>query len=99
MVDLAILAGLYPIFCAWQANRRTSLRDAMLWTTAAWISWAGPMSLFGTRASLFIALSLTGCASVAVLGARRPHVLAWNFVVFGLFGVLALPLVEGWLIG
>jgi hypothetical protein len=42
-----------------------------------------------------VALSLTGCAGVAVLGARRPGVGAWNFVVCGLLAVLLLPVVQG----
>jgi hypothetical protein len=43
----------------------------------------------------YAALSLTGCAGVAVLGARRPGVGAWNFVVVGLLAVLLRPLWEG----
>src|SRR2546423_30545 len=42
----------------------------------------------------YLALCLTGCAGVAVLGARRPHVGAWNFVVLGLLAVMLLPLLE-----
>jgi hypothetical protein len=40
-------------------------------------------------------LCLTGCAGVAVLGARRPGVTAWNFVVVGLLAVLLLPILNG----
>src|SRR5581483_6960992 len=47
----------------------------------------------------YIALSLTGCAAVAVLGARRPGVAAWNFVVLALLAVNLLPLVDGVLRG
>src|SRR5260370_314993 len=47
----------------------------------------------------YCAVCLTGCAGVAVLGARRPHVLAWNFVVLGLFTVMVLPLMETQIIG
>jgi hypothetical protein len=46
-----------------------------------------------------LALCLTGCAGVAVLGARRPGVRAWNFVVLGLLIVLLMPLVESRLAG
>jgi hypothetical protein len=42
----------------------------------------------------FLALCLTGGAGVAVLGARRPYVDAWNYVVLGLLSVMLLPLVE-----
>jgi hypothetical protein len=42
----------------------------------------------------YICVCLTGCAGVAVLGARRPGVGAWNFVVAGLLVVLLRPLWE-----
>jgi hypothetical protein len=38
---------------------------------------------------------LTGCAGIAVLGARRPGAAAWNFVVLGLLAVLLLPILNG----
>jgi hypothetical protein len=41
-----------------------------------------------------MALCLTGCAAVAVLGARRPGVGPWNFVVLALLAVNMLPLAE-----
>lgn len=95
---LAVVAGLYPFWRAWQANRRTSLAHATLWATAAWLCWG--LALSSPREpELFVALSLTGCAGIAVLGARRPHAMAWNFVVLGLLSVLTLPLLEKWLIG
>lgn len=47
----------------------------------------------------YLALCLTGAAGVAVLGARRPHVLAWDFVVLGLLTVMLLPLLEGVFLG
>jgi hypothetical protein len=65
----------------------------------AWVAWgaalaANPASA-GTNTLSYLALCLTGCAGVAVLGARRPGVTAWNFVVAGLLAVLLLPLVQG----
>jgi hypothetical protein len=42
----------------------------------------------------YLGLCLTGCAGVAVLGARRPGVGAWNFVLFGLLAVMLLPVAE-----
>jgi hypothetical protein len=43
----------------------------------------------------YLALCLTGCAGVAVLGARRPGAGAWNFVIVGLLAVLLLPALHG----
>ncbi len=42
----------------------------------------------------YLALCLTGCAGVAVLGARKPGAVAWNAVVLGLLAVLLLPLAQ-----
>jgi hypothetical protein len=42
----------------------------------------------------YVAISLVGGAGVAVLGARRPGVVAWNFVVIALFAVMLFLLVE-----
>jgi hypothetical protein len=47
----------------------------------------------------YLALALTGCAEVAVLGARRPGVAAWNFVIAGLLIVVLLPLAQGTVVG
>ena len=46
-----------------------------------------------------MAVALTGCAGVAVLGARWPGAAAWNLVVVGLLAVLALPLAEAVALG
>jgi hypothetical protein len=99
-----VLAGLVPFALAWQANRRTSLRHAVLWAVAAWLGWGAALALGDTAApgvepGRYLALCLTGGAGVAVLGARRPHVGAWNFVVVGLLGVMLLPLAESLVIG
>ena len=101
-----LLAGAYPLGRAWQANRDTSLRHALAWGALAWASWAGLLLLAvlsGPGAELgsarLVALALTGCAGVAVLGARRPGVTAWNFVLLGLLAVMLLPLAEALLAG
>ena len=102
---LVFLTSAYPVWRAWQANRSTSLAHAVYWTIAAWVAWGGMMlghvltvSGGGRDLPRYLALALTGCAAVAVLGARRPGMAAWNFVVLGLLAVLLLPLVEGLLL-
>lgn len=99
------LAGIYPLARAWWANRETTLLQALNWTITAWVAWM--FSLIFAEAegatrlepARFLALCLTGCAGIAVLGARRPHVGPWNFVVLGLLAVMVLPLVEGLIAG
>jgi hypothetical protein len=98
---LLLLTAAYPLGRAWLAHRRTSLVHALFWAALAWLAWLGV--LLGAAlapagagdAGRYLALCLTGCAGVAVLGARRPGVGAWNFVVLGLLVVLLLPLAEG----
>src|SRR6266446_829902 len=98
---LLFLAGTYPVWLAWQANRRTSLAHARYWMVAAWVAWggflfyhAGADTAPGLVLPRYLALCLTGCAGVAVLGARRPGVAAWDLVVVGLLIVLFLPMIE-----
>jgi hypothetical protein len=100
IVAAVLLAtGLYPLAKAWQANRRTTLLYALAWAVAAWVCWLGAawgaVLRPGGELGPYLALCLTGCAGVAVLGARRPGVGAWNFVVAGLLVVLLRPLAEG----
>jgi hypothetical protein len=93
---LILLSGLYPFWHAWQANRQTTLRPALLWALAAWAVWLAVVSSAGDSQLLrYLALSLTGCAGVAVLGARRPGIGAWHFVVVGFLAVLLLPVAQG----
>ncbi len=99
--SLALTMAAYPLFRAWRANRQTPLLQSVLWAAGAWVCW---LLVFAGAAlghedeiafGRYLALSLTGCAAVAVLGARRPGVRAWNFVVCGLLAVLLLPVAEG----
>ncbi len=89
-----LLTGLYPLYRAWRAARTTTLRHALIWAAAAWLAWVVAWAA-GGRELQYLALCLTACAGVAVLGARRPGYLAWNFVVAGLLLVLALPFLHG----
>src|SRR5437868_1505128 len=85
------LSGAAPLWAAARANRGTSLAYAVGWAWLAWMAWG--LALFaGGPAAGHLALGLTGCAGVAVLGARRPGAGAWNFVVVGLLAVVLLPL-------
>jgi len=88
---LLFLGGIVPWFRAWQVNAGSSLRHALAWAWAAWGVWGLALLAEG---GIYVALSLTAAAGVAVLGARRPGVSAWNFVVAGLLAVLLLPLAE-----
>lgn len=94
----AVALGLIPLLTAWMANRSTSLSAAMGWAIVAWAGWGAAFLQPTSDDARYLALCLTGCAGVAVLGARRPHVFAWNFVVFGLLGVMALPILEAFVI-
>jgi hypothetical protein len=102
---LIFLAGTLPFAQEWRALRRTSLVHALYWAAAAWLAsgavvvleQAAPGSL--AAAARYLALCLVGCAGVAVLGARRPGVAAWDFVVLGLLAVLLLFLAEGVIVG
>jgi hypothetical protein len=93
---LLFLTGIYPLTRAWRANRHTTLRQPLMWTFLAWATWTEVAWMEFSQAGLisYVALCLTGCAGVAVLGARRPGVGAWNFVVVGLLVVLLQPLVN-----
>jgi hypothetical protein len=87
-----------PLAAALYANRSTSLLHAVVWTWLAWVGWG--LALGSTaKAWIYAALGLTGCAGVAVFGARWPGAAAWNLVVCGLLAILGLPLAEGALFG
>lgn len=96
-----LITGVYPLGKALRANRTTTLRQPLLWALLAWSSWIGvawsrvPRSGVEEGIATYAALCLTGCAGIAVLGARRPGVSAWNFVVVGLLAVLFLPILNG----
>ncbi len=95
-------AGFYPLYLARRGAQGTSLLHAVHWAGAAWIAWGLTLLDFSHAhpdPATVLALSLTGAAGVAVLGARRPIVTAWNFVVLGLLAVMLLPLAEMTLLG
>jgi hypothetical protein len=99
---LIYLTSVYPLGRAWLANRNTTLVYTLSWVLAAWTAWAGVVFAASGPASTtarYVALCLTGCAGIGVLGARRPIAAAWNFVLLGLLAVLLLPLGEQALLG
>src|SRR5262249_41055466 len=91
---LLLLSGFYPLYRAWAAARGSTVRHPLAWAFAAWAGWCLAAWPGGTLAH-WLALSLTACAGVCVLNARRPHVYAWHFVVTGLLVVLLRPFWEG----
>jgi hypothetical protein len=95
LAALALLSGFYPLAAAIAANRWTTLRSTLMWTVAALAVWVAAVSVPESLVLDYVALSLSGCAGVAVLGARRPGAGAWNFVVAGLLAVLLLPVATG----
>jgi hypothetical protein len=98
---LLLCSGGYPLGRAWLANRQTTLFQAIHWAGVAWAAWLVALALpilhpgADTLTARYVALGLTGAAGVAVLGARRPGVAAWNFVVVGLVAVLIMPVAQG----
>ncbi|HEY7308754.1 MAG TPA: hypothetical protein VH643_05245 [Gemmataceae bacterium] len=101
LAALLLLTAVFPLTTALRANRGTTLRQPLLWALVAWAAWIGVAGSRllrpgqDERLACYAALCLTGCAGVAVLGARRPGVTAWNFVVVGLLAVLLLPILNG----
>ena len=98
--------GVLVVFCSsvpllvrfWKDNRHTSLAHAVVWTIIAWIAWilTLPLEPPGSKVGpcVYLALALTGCASIAVLGARRPGVTMWNAVVAALLLMEISPWAE-----
>jgi len=101
VLGIVLLSDLIPLVRAIRANWGTPLIHALFWAFAAWLAWAGVVatqSYLGREAPAlsWLALALTGCAGMAVLGARRPGAGAWHFVVLALLAILLLPLAQGW---
>src|SRR5438128_2767704 len=105
ILPLIFVSGFYPIAYATRSNRKTTLLHAIVWALISWFFWstANVLTAFQREpeSSLvsLLALALSGCASVAVLGARRPGVGAWNFVISALFLVMVFLWAEGMMAG
>lgn len=92
---LLFVGGCYPFRLAWHESRGRAIRHAVVWVTAAWLLECLAWGLGGGHAGRYLALCVAACAGVAVLGARRPGVGAWNFVVGGLLLALLRPFMIG----
>jgi len=98
---LIFASSAFPMLLAWQTLRRSSMAHAVVWTILAWAMWGGLLAVAPSVSTeilgpcRYAGLCLIGSAGVAVLGARRPGVGAWNFVVVGLLAVFALSWAEG----
>src|SRR5262245_19784624 len=90
---IAILAGGIPLLWSAWMDRRTALISAYGWAVAAWLAWCGNAAVASFEMR-YLAVCLTACAGIAVLGARRPGAIVWNAVVLGLFAVLLMPLIQ-----
>lgn len=95
---ILVASAALPLLAAWARARGSTIRHALAWAILAWLAWLY-CAARSTDLSRLTALALTGGAGVAVLGARRPAVVAWHFVVATLLLVLGLARAESWLTG
>ncbi len=97
---LALAYSLLGLLAAWRKLRGTTLWWAWIWCLPAVAAWGAvelgrllyspdPSALLPWR---YLAGVLSLAPGVSLLGARRPHHRAWQWVVVSLLGVLLLPL-------
>jgi hypothetical protein len=90
-----LVTGWYPLYRAWRGTQGTTLRHAIVWTSLTWGVFCVSWLTGGGRELRYLALCLAGVAGIAVLGARRPGVAAWNVVLVGLLLALIRPYWQG----
>lgn len=95
---LFTLSGAVPLAVAWRENAGWTIRHALVWAGLGWLAWL-TCSLLPGRESGWLALTATAAAGMAVLGARRPLIGMWHFLVASLVVVLWLGYAEGLLDG
>ena len=105
MLGMACVWFLAP---GWRGLRGTTLRAAWWWAVLAVVgiaateltlAYSGHNSNVHDETLRFAAAVLILCPTIAVLGGKRPQNAAWQFIVFSLWGVLALPALEIWMRG
>jgi hypothetical protein len=110
---LLVVAGLLVAgLAAWSWRlpqvRGTTLVAPWCWSLVVLVSLAASEILIGISGSpvpawaahlRFAAAMTTFCPVMAVLGAKRPQNLGWQFVVFSLLAILCLPILEWLLFG
>lgn len=81
----------------WTLVADTTLIGPAIWAVVAWsVAGLSSLLLVGQPSSnreigMYLAGCLTLCPTLAVWGARRPHQVAWNWIVISLWCVLVLP--------
>ena len=67
LVLIMLAGGAWPLWVAWRATATTTLRPSLAWAGAAWAVWLAALAT-GASWTGYLALSLSGCAGIAVLG-------------------------------
>lgn len=99
---ISLAGGIAVLIAARRAIAKTTLLGPWCWTVAALLSWAlielaAALSVVGRNNAepiQFACVALSLCPGVAVIGAKRPQHVAWNFVVLSLWAIVAQPAVE-----
>lgn len=91
---VALAAGLTVLFHIRRAIQETTLTSTWWWSLAALVSWSAASLLQVGSPLRFAAIAMSFCPAVALIGAKRPQHLAWNFVVVSLWAIVILPAAE-----